>query len=132
MKEIGEWKKLEIRRKDKKAQVSFSKGKAKYVRFNPTSMKDYGLKEKKSVDIFIMEEDKYFHIAFKFQDDDTGTLKLSKNIKTGTGYVSASSLFNEIGLDNKKIKQNGFSLTYADTPIGNALILKLDKDLLNY
>ena len=131
IKEIGEWKKLEIRRREKKPRVYISKGKAKYVRFNPTLMDKYKLDSKKSVNIFIMEGEKYFHIAFQFKENGEGTLTLSKNKKTGTGYISASSLFNEIGIDNKKIKQNSFPLEDADTPMGKALVLKLDKKLID-
>jgi len=130
-KNIGEWRKLEIGRRERKPQIYISRGKSKYIRFNPTLMSMYSLQDKKSVDVFIMEGEKKFHIAFKFRDDDKGVLTLSKNKKTGTGYISATSLFNEIGLDNRRIKENSFPLESAETPIGKALVLKLSKKLLD-
>lgn len=105
---IREWKKLRISRGDKTPKVYFSKGTAKYVRFNATFLKVFGLEDKNSVDIYLNEDGENTLIGFVFNDDNKGTLKLSKNGDTGTGYVSASSLFREAGINNNEMKRNGF------------------------
>ena len=64
----------------------------------------------KYVDILLKRMDDRIVIGFYFRKDDKGTLKLVINDR-GVGYVSGSSLFNEmmaLGIDRKDYKK-GFT-----------------------
>ncbi len=110
---IKDFNKLEVRRgnapKEKVLEIVIAKGKAKYMRLTPFFLETYNLQNKVSVDIFVKKENKISLIIFKFRDDDKGTLKLSKDKIRGIGYISATSLFKELGIDNNTMKETHFT-----------------------
>lgn len=91
------WKEVKSGKQQKEPQISLSTGKAKYVRFSPSFFKKYDLEDENYVKLFFKKEDNNLLVGFKFLENrEGGALKVSRNKKTGTGYVSSASLFNEI------------------------------------
>ena len=105
------WTQVIAGRVARKPEISFSKGKAKYVKFNKSFLISNDLANKEYyVTVFIKRVVGKISVGFIFsKSKKSGALKLSKNLKSGSGYISGSSTINQIKDDLKDKEKLAFT-----------------------
>lgn len=129
---MRKWNIVETGHMKKSPQISISKGKSHYIRFNPAFIYDYNLGNKDYITILIDNENDELLLGFRFLDKKVkNSLKISRNKKTGTGYVSGGSLFKSLlsnGVNIENIKKTSFDPVIEEFEKDKIFVIKIKKE----